>query len=253
MIQIVMKCLGNYESILANRLSYFLNLTGESQSIDAACASSSVSIHNASRSLLAGESDYAIAAGVSVICHPWKYISFSKSHMLSPDGLCKTFDAEANGYVPGEGVGVLLLCPMKIAINKGYHIYGVVKGSAVNHTGKSKSITAPRVEAQRKVIEEALKNADVAPETITYIEAHGTGTSSGDPIEIEALTQAFHTDKSQYCKIGSVKTNIGEIVVDDGRVEASVEAIQKAARTGRIGDGKIFVLNVEEDNPYPHR
>ena len=205
------ECLGNYEGILANRISYFFNLTGESQTIDAACASSLVALHDASRSLLNGESDYAFAAGVSVICHPWHYISFSKSNMLSPEGQCKTFDAEANGYVPGEGIGVVLLCPLKKAIEKGYHIYGVIKGSAVKHTGKSKSITAPRVEIERQVIEDALASSQVSPESITYVEAHGTGTSLGDPIEVEALTQAFHTDKKQYCYIGSVKTNIGHL------------------------------------------
>lgn len=205
------ECLGNYAGILSNRLSYFFNFTGESQSIDAACASSLVSLHNARRSLLLGESEYAIAAGVSLICHPWRYISFSKSHMLSPDGQCKTFDVAANGYVPGEGVGVLLLCPLEKAINKGYHIYGVIKGSAVKHTGKAKSITAPRVEIERQVIEDAMKNSLLSLENMTYVEAHGTGTSLGDPIEVEALTQAFNTKKNQYCYIGTVKSNIGHL------------------------------------------
>lgn len=203
------ECLGNYEGILANRLSYFFNFTGESQSIDAACASSLVALHDAKRSLLHGESDYAFAGGVSVICHPWKYISFSKSNMLSPDGQCKTFDAEANGYVPAEGVGVLLLCSLKKAIKNGYHVYGIIKGSAVKHAGKSLSITAPRIEIERQVIEDAIQDSHVDSESITYLEAHGTGTSLGDPLEIEALTRAFHTDKKQYCQIGSVKTNIG--------------------------------------------
>ncbi len=205
------ECVGNYEGILSNRISYFLNLTGKSETIDAACASSLVSIHEARCALLSGESDYAFADGVSVICHPWHYIAFSKSNMLSPEGQCKTFDAEANGYVPGEGVGVVLLCSLQKALEKGYHIYGVIKGSAVKHTGKGKSITAPRVEIERQVVEDALANGHVSPESITYVEAHGTGTSLGDPIEVEALTQAFHTDKKQYCYIGSVKTNIGHL------------------------------------------
>ncbi len=204
-------CLGNFECILSNRLSYFFNFTGDSESIDAACASSLVSIHAARRSLLSGESDYAIAAGVSVICHPWKYISISKARMLSTTGQCKTFDATADGYVPGEGVGVLLLEPLKKAIVQRHQIYGVLKGSAVKHSGKSIAITAPRVEIEREVIEQALKKAHVDSKTVTYVEAHGTGTSLGDPIEVEALKQAFHTKNKQYCMIGSVKTNIGHL------------------------------------------
>ena len=204
-------CLGNYEGILSNRLSYFFDLTGESQSIDAACASSLVALHNARRSLLHGESEYAIAAGVNVICHSLKYISFSQAHMLSPEGQCKTFDAEADGYVPGEGVGVLLLESLENALKKGHHIYGILKGSAAHHNGKTKSITAPQVEAQRQVIEEAFISGHISPESITYVEAHGTGTSLGDPIEVEALTAAFQTNKKQYCYLGSVKTNIGHL------------------------------------------
>lgn len=207
-------CVGNYEGILANRLSYTMNLSGESKAIDTACSSSLVALHDARNSLLLNESQYAMAAGVSVICHPWKYISFSKSRMLSPDGQCKTFDKDANGYVPGEGVGILLLTTLENAIKHNHHIHAIIKGSAVNHTGKSQSITAPRVEAQRNVIQAAQQAASITPEQITYIEAHGTGTSLGDPIEIESLTQAFQTnetEKKQYCAIGSVKTNIGHL------------------------------------------
>lgn len=204
-------CLGNYECILANRLSYFFNLTGESQSIDAACASSLVALHNAKCSILRGESKYAIAAGVNVICHPWKYISFSKANMLSPDGQCKTFDANANGYVPGEGVGVLLMTSLKNALDNGHQIYAVLKGSSVHHNGKSRTITSPSVKLQREIVKEAIANSKITAETITYVEAHGSGTSLGDPIEVEALTQAFASKKRQYCYIGSVKTNIGHL------------------------------------------
>ena len=204
-------CLGNYPSILSNRLSYFFNFTGESISIDAACASSLVSIHEAKESLISGKSQYAIAAGVSVICHPWKYISFSKARMLSPDGQCKTFDAAANGYVPGEGVGVLLLESLENAIKNGHTIYGVIKGSGVHHGGKSKSITAPSLDAQQKLITEVMRNSGISSESISYIEAHGTGTSLGDPIEVAALTKAFNTEQKQYCVIGSVKTNFGHL------------------------------------------
>lgn len=206
-------CLGNVESILANRISFTFNLSGSSMAINAACASSLVAVHEARRALLAGECHYAIAGGVNLNLHPWKYISFSKSRMLSPDGQCKTFDKDANGYVPGDGVGVILLQRLEHAVNEGNHIYGVIKGSAVNHCGKSLSITAPRVESQREALLDAYGEAGFSPETVTYVEAHGTGTSLGDPIEIEALTQAFrkYTDKNQFCKIGSVKTNIGHL------------------------------------------
>ncbi len=205
--------LGNYECILANRLSHTFGFQGESISIDAACASSLVALHHAKVTLQSGESDYAIAAGVSLDIQPWKYISFSKSRMLSPDGQCKTFDKDANGYVPGEGVGVLLLQPLEKAVHARHHIYGLIKGSAVNHGGQTLSITAPRVEAQRNVILAAYQDAQITPSTVTYVEAHGTGTSLGDPIEVEALTRAFreYTSERHFCKIGSVKTNIGHL------------------------------------------
>ncbi len=205
--------LGNYESILANRISYTFGFHGASLTINAACAASMAALHNAQTILLSGESDYAIAAGVNLNIHPWKYISFSKSRMLSPYGQCKTFDKDANGYVPGDGVGVLLLQPLKDALRDKCHIYGIIKGSAVNHVGHTASITAPSVDGQRGVIIDACKKAGVSPETVTYVEAHGTGTSLGDPIEVEALTRAFreYTDQKQFCRIGSVKTNIGHL------------------------------------------
>lgn len=206
-------CIGTYESIIANRLSYCLGLSGESKTVNTACSSSLVAMHDASRGLLCGDYQYAFAAGVNIICNPMKYISFSKSRMLSPDGQCKTFDKDANGYVPGEGVGIVLLTTMQRALSYGYRIHGVLKGSAINHTAKSRSITAPSVNAQREVILAAQKIARINPESITYIEAHGTGTPLGDPIEIESLTQAFQegTQKLQYCAVGSVKTNIGHL------------------------------------------
>ncbi|MFE9943688.1 SDR family NAD(P)-dependent oxidoreductase [Bacillus velezensis] len=204
-------CLGSFEAMLSNRLSYTFGLTGKSMSVNAACASSLVALHEAVKSLRTKESDYAIASGVNLNFQPGKYISFSKARMLSPDGKCKTFDAAANGYVPGEGAGVVLLQRLGDAVKAGHHIYGIIKGTAVNHGGKSRSITAPRAEAQCRVISEALHNASVDAATVSYVEAHGTGTSLGDPIEIEALTKAYrqYTEDTQYCRIGSVKTNIG--------------------------------------------
>jgi len=125
----------------------------------------------------------------------------------------KTFDKDANGYVPGEGIGVLLLQPLEQALADGNQIYAMLKGSAVNHGGRALSLTAPRVEAQRDVLLQAYEDADINPETITYLEAHGTGASLGDPIEVEAVTQAFrcYTGSKEFCRIGSVKTNIGHL------------------------------------------
>ena len=124
----------------------------------------------------------------------------------------KTFDKDANGYVPGEGIGVLLLQPLEQALADGNQIYAMLKGSAVNHGGRALSLTAPRVEAQRDVLLQAYEDADINPETITYLEAHGTGASLGDPIEVEALVAALGEGRSQeFCRIGSVKTNIGHL------------------------------------------
>ena len=205
--------LGNYDCILANRISHLLGLTGPSMAVDAACASSLVTIHQAKQALRSGECDFALAAGVSLNLHPWKYLSFGKARMLSPSGLCRTFDKDADGYVPGDGVGVLLLQPLEAALAAGNRIHGVLLGSAVNHGGNTRSITAPRVASQQAVIAGALRDAGVGAETISYIEAHGTGTSLGDPIEVEALSRAFRqfTPETGFCKIGSVKSNIGHL------------------------------------------
>lgn len=183
--------LGNYDCILANRISYHFGFTGISMAADAACASSLVAIHQGRNSLLNYESDYILAGGVALNSHPWKYISFSKSRMLSPDGQCKTFDKNANGYVPGEGVAMILMQRLEDAKASGNHIYGIIKGSHVNHCGFSRSITAPSIASQEELIKRTFDTAQVRPNSISYVEAHGTGTSLGDPIEIEALSRAF--------------------------------------------------------------
>lgn len=204
---------GNYGCILSNRLSYYYGFTGISKTIDTACSSSLVAINSACRAFYLGETDYAIIAGVNLSYSPFKYVSFSKARMLSPDGQCKTFDKDANGYVPGEGIGVVLLQPLHKAEEEGNHVFGVIKGSAVNHVGHSIALTAPKVDSQMAVVRHAMNTARVTADTINYIEAHGTGTSLGDPIEVEGLTRTFQqdTDKNQFCKIGSIKTNIGHL------------------------------------------
>lgn len=205
--------LGGYDCLLANRVSHVLGLRGASVSVDAACASSLVSVHMAARSLTQGETDFALAGGVSLNLHPWKYISFSKARMLSPRGLCRTFDKSADGYVPGDGVAVLLLRRLEDAERDGDHVYGVIRGGAVNHGGNRPTITAPTVDSQVDVVTAALEGSGTDPRTVGYVEAHGTGTSLGDPVEVEALRRVF-TEASQdtgWCRIGSVKPNIGHL------------------------------------------
>ncbi|MGD9365527.1 MAG: SDR family NAD(P)-dependent oxidoreductase [Desulfobacteraceae bacterium] len=238
-------CLGSYAGIVSNRISHFFDFSGVSYTMDAACASSMVAVVEARKSLISGESDYAFAAGISLDFHPWKYISFSKSRMLSPNGRCKTFDNSADGYVPGEGAGVLLLRRLNDARASGDHIYGIIKGAAVNHCGKTLSITAPSVAAQSRVIRDAVEDAGIDPSTIGYIEAHGTGTSLGDPIEIEALSRAFgaYTDKKQFCRIGSVKTNIGHLEAAAG--VAGLIKVLLMMKHRRIPG----IVNLEQLNP----
>ncbi len=205
--------LGGYDCLLANRVSHYFGLRGASISIDAACASSLVAVHAGSQALLTGEADYVLAGGVSLNLHPWKYISFSKARMLSPEGRCKTFSQDADGYVPGDGVAMVLLRRLEDAVREGNHIYGVLAGSAVNHVGRRDTITAPSVESQRDVVSTALTRAGWNPRTVTYVEAHGTGTSLGDPIEVEALrgVYAAASENTGWCRIGSVKPNIGHL------------------------------------------
>ncbi|WP_414544477.1 type I polyketide synthase [Nostoc sp. CCY0012] len=200
-------------SVAANRLSYLLDLHGPSMAIETACSSSLVAVHSACQSLRSGESNLVIAGGVSLMLTPDMTITFSQARMMAPDGRCKTFDASANGYVRGEGCGILILKRLSDAIKDSNRILAVIRGSAVNHDGLSNGITAPNGKAQQAVIRQALKNADVAPAEISYIEAHGTGTPLGDPIEIRAIKAVLMAGRSpeQRCGIGSVKTNIGHL------------------------------------------
>lgn len=237
--------LGIFEGILANRISYEFSLSGASSIENGACASSLLSVHEGKAALQRKECDYAIAGGVNLYLHPWRFVSFSKARMLSPDGQCKTFDKDANGYVPGEGLGVVLLQRLEDAIRDGNHIYAVVKGSAVNHGGRAKSLTAPRIEAQKDVILSAYDDADISPETVTYWEAHGTGTTLGDPIEVEAATQAVreYTDKTGFCHIGSVKTNVGHLEAAAGM--AGLFKVIMMMQHGKIPQ----TLNIQTLNP----
>ncbi len=203
---------GNAHSIAANRLSYFLDLQGPSLSVDTACSSSLVALHLACLSLRNGECNLAIAGGVNLILLSQLTQTFSKAGMMSPEGRCKTFDASADGYVRGEGCGTVILKPLEAAIKDGDNILAVIKGSAVNQDGRSNGLTAPNGLAQTKVISQALANAGIAATDLDYIEAHGTGTSLGDPIELNAINTIVNgVDRTKKCRIGSVKTNIGHL------------------------------------------
>ncbi|MFD7646091.1 SDR family NAD(P)-dependent oxidoreductase [Streptomyces albidoflavus] len=205
--------LGVYDCLLANRLSQVFGLGGASMAVDAACASSLVAVHLGMQALATGEADHVLAGGVNLNLHPWKYVGFSKSRMLSPTGRCRTFDRDADGFVPGDGVGMVLLRRLEDAVRDGDHIYGVLRGSAVNHGRRRATITAPTVGSQREVVSEAVARAGVSPADITFVETHGTGTSLGDPIEVEALRQVFApaSDGVGWCTLGAVKSNIGHL------------------------------------------
>ena len=200
-------------SIIANRVSYFLDLRGPSLAIDSACSSSLVAVHAACRSLLAGECDMAIAGGVNVMLGPEPTIAFSQARMMAGDGRCKTFDARADGYVRGEGAGVVILKPLARARADGDLVVAVIRGSAVNQDGFSNGLTAPNPKAQEAVILAACRDAGVARGELDYVEAHGTGTALGDPIEAKALGKVLAAGRPEgsTCALGSVKTNIGHL------------------------------------------
>lgn len=193
-------------------VAYRLNLKGPCYSLFTTCSTSLVAIHQACRSLLMGESEIMVAGGVSFSTDILKGYIHQEGMILSSDGHCRAFDKESSGTVKGEGAGFIVLKRLKNAIQDRDNIYAVIKGSAINNDGDRKvGFFAPSVEGQKEVIKTALKIAKVDPETISYVEAHGTATSIGDPIEISGLTQAFSTNKRQFCAIGSVKTNIGHL------------------------------------------
>jgi len=203
---------GNAHSIAANRLSYTFDLRGPSMAIDTACSSSLVSTHMAVQSLRNGESDLAIAGGVNLILTPELTITFSQARMLSPDGHCKTFDASADGYVRGEGCGVVILKRLSDALHDGDNILALIRGSAVNQDGRSNGLTAPNGLAQQDVIRYALADAGIESHLIGYVETHGTGTPLGDPIEISSLQAVLEEGGSNgRVLVGSVKTNIGHL------------------------------------------
>lgn len=204
---------GNAHSIAANRISYLLDLRGPSLVVDTACSSSLISVHLACQSLRNGECKLALAGGVNIILTPDLTITFSQARMMASNGRCKTFDADAEGYVRAEGCGLVVLKPLVDALRDGDNILALLRGSAVNQDGRSNGLTAPNSLAQQAVIRQALKNANVEPEEISYIECHGSSTPLGDPIEFEALKAVLMPGRSngQACVLSSVKTNIGHL------------------------------------------
>lgn len=206
--------MGNEKDFLATRLSYKLNLKGPSRTVQTACSSSLVAIHDACQNLLNFECDIALAGGVSVTFPQKCGYLYSKEGINSPDGHCRTFDAQAAGTVMGNGGGIVVLKRLSEAIQDRDTIRAIIRGSAINNDGSSKiGYTAPSIEGQSQVIAAAQLVAQVEPETISYIECHGTATHLGDPIEMAALTAAFRsqTEEKRFCAIGSVKTNIGHL------------------------------------------
>lgn len=231
---------GNAPSVAAGRISYCLGLQGPAMVVDTSCSASLVAVHLACQSLRSGESRVALAGGANVISSPETTISLSKAHMLAPDGRCKTFDARANGFSRGEGCGILVLKRLSDAVADGDRILSVIRGTAVNQDGRSAGLTVPNGLAQESVIRSALRDAGVGGQEIDYIEAHGTGTSLGDPIEVRAISAtlvAGRSDDAPSLRIGSVKTNIGHL-----EAAAGVAGLVKV----------ILALQNEEIPPHLH-
>ncbi len=237
---------GPYNSMIPGRVSYFFNFRGPSMMVDAACAGSLVGVHQAVRSLRAGECEAALVGGVSLLATPTMSVGLSKNMMLSPTGLCKTFDAEADGYVRAEGGAFVLLKPLARAVEDGDDVLGIIRSSAVNHGGRARSLTAPNALSQSRVIAAAMRQGDVSPSSINYIEAHGTATTLGDPIEVQGLVRAFQQVARQrgetlatgYCALGAMKANIGHLEAGSG--VASLIKVMLALRHGVLPPHPLF-------------
>jgi acyl transferase domain-containing protein len=230
-------------SVAAGRLSYWLGLTGPSMCVDTACSSSLVALHLACQSLRQQECSLALAGGVNILLSPGLGISFCKARMIAPDGHCKTFDAAANGFVRGEGCGILVLKRLSDAVAAGDKILALVRGTAVNHDGASGGLTVPSGPSQQSVIRRALSNAGIQPEQVGYVEAHGTGTSLGDPIEVGALGTVFQK-RTDPLLIGSVKTNMGHL-----EAAAGVAGLMKTVLALQHGE---IPRHLHFKTPNPH-
>lgn len=240
---------GAVPSVGPNRISYLMDWHGPSEPIETACSSALVAVHRAVEAIRAGHCEQAIAGGVNLLLTPQGHISFTKAGMLCEDGRCKTFSDKANGYVRGEGIGMLMLKPLKAAMQDGNIIYALIKGTAENHGGRTNSLTAPNPKSQTAVIKKAIHDAGIDFSRITYIECHGTGTELGDPVEIEGLKAAaaqLLEDKNnvQLCKLGSIKSNIGHLEMAAGVVGLIKVILQMQHK--KI----VKSLHCEKINPY---
>jgi len=237
---------GNTNSMAANRISYFFNFIGPSLGIDTACSSSLVAVHLACQSIWNEESTLALAGGVRIILSPWITLSFALAGFMAADGRCKTFDSRADGYVRSEGAGVVVLKPLSQALTDKDPIYALIRGSAVNQDGHSNGLTAPNPRAQEALLLQAYRTAGVSPFQVQYIEAHGTGTKLGDPIEMKALGKVLTQNRraGQYCAVGSVKTNIGHL-----EVAAGIAGLIKVALSLKYGQIPPS-LHFQQPNPY---
>ncbi|UMB71291.1 type I polyketide synthase [Mycobacterium paraterrae] len=238
--------IGTSNAAAAGRISFRLGLQGPAVAVDTACSSSLVAIHQACQALQLGECDLALAGGANVLLTPATMITFSSAHMLSPDGRCKTFDAAADGYVRGEGCGVIVIKRLEDAINAGDNIRAVIRGSAINQDGASGGLTVPNGVAQQRVIGEALKRAGLMPADVDYLEAHGTGTSLGDPIEAQAAGAVLGEGRADGdpLLIGSAKTNIGHLEAAAG-IAGVIKVILSL-------ENEMLPAHLHFENPSPH-
>lgn len=238
--------IGTSNAAAAGRISYRLGLQGPAVAVDTACSSSLVAIHQACQSLRLGECDLALAGGANVLLTPATMITFSHAHMLAPDGRCKTFDAAADGYVRGEGCGVIVVKRLEDAIRDGDRIRAVIRGSAINQDGASGGLTVPNGVAQQRVIADALRRADLEPRDVGYLEAHGTGTSLGDPIEAQAAGAVLGAGRepNQPLLMGSVKTNIGHLEAAAG-IAGVIKVILSL-------ENELLPQHLHFQNPSPH-
>lgn len=234
---------GGASSIAANRISYCFNFQGPSLAVDTACSSSLVALDLACKSLWAEECDVALSGGVNAIISPGPFIAFCAASMLSPEGRCKTFDAGADGFVRGEGAGIVALKPLSKALSHGDPIYALIIGTAVNHDGRTSGIAFPSEKAQKALVVDACRNAGVSPEEIDFVEAHGTGTAIGDPIEARALGTVLSVGRFKELLIGSSKTNVGHLEAAAGIVGLIKTALSLKHRT--------IPPNLHFNNPNP--
>ncbi|MFJ6464774.1 acyltransferase domain-containing protein [Streptomyces sp. NPDC091387] len=209
---------GMHDGIIANRVSYVLGLQGPSMAIDAACAGSLVSVHVGCQSIWMGESELVLAGGVNLSFVPDYYTAMAQMGALAPDGRCKPFDARADGYVRGEGAGVVVLAPLSVAIERGLPVYCLIKGSSSQNDGLSNGMTAPNPQAQELMLRNAYRRAGIAPRLVDYIECHGSATPLGDPIEANAIGAVLGGDRAEPLRLGSVKSNVGHLEAAAGIV-----------------------------------